>query len=285
MGFGRAVPPVIADVGLRIMRPVIGFTGPYNSWDSATRACSGYESVDVIERYEREAASLSYVEKASMCGEPIDQRSIRVAAAILAAAAVQGNDSSQGMRVLDFGGAVGKHMLEMRRVPGVRIAEWVVVESAGVADRLKRFSTDTISWTHAESPDDLTLNGTFDIVLASSVLQYLPAPMSWLEALCTMTSSLIIDRLPLLDVPTDVVMRQNARYNGRRVTYPAWFFGRRGFLNHLETANMQVVLEWEVPEDRPVILGRRQSNVGLLLRGSAHGGADGTEHRSASSNR
>ena len=265
MRLGRALPPVAVDLGLRVARPLVGFTGPYDSWEAAAEACDGYESIGVVDRYELEATSIAYDESAGTGGCLLSQRTARLAAAFLAATAASGSAATRGVRVLDFGGAVGKHMVELKSVPGVRVSEWVVVESAAVARRLQRFSTDVIRWSHAASPAELSSEGAFDIVLASSVLQYMPAPLSWLRVLAELAPSLIIDRLPLIEASADFVMRQNARYGGRRVTYPAWFFARDAFLENLDVAKMQVAMEWEVPEDRPVILGRRQSNVGLLL--------------------
>lgn len=279
MSLQSLVPPVLVDVALAASRRRIGFEGQYASWLEVMPLCKGYESEPVVKAYTAAASTAAGLGwgRVSKDATTYSSRELRLVAALQTARTIasQGRDTHENVRVVDFGGGPGTHYFLVQSMPNFDVAQYTIVESPAVATAMQKFSDEVVSWMHVSDENSLKGLGPVDIVLSSSALQYVENPFGVLRDLATMAPTVILDRLPLIDCPAHFVAKQNARYEGRGVSYPAWIFSEAAFLSELQHIGCEIMYRWEVPEDRPFLMGRRWPNQGMLLRAdsarSGHG--------------
>jgi putative methyltransferase (TIGR04325 family) len=159
----------------------------------------------------------------------------------------------EGVReVLDVGGAGGHYCRLIRsRIPDVRCT---VLETPGLVKVLQPLAPDWLRFVERAE-------GSFDLALMSGVLQYLERPLEMFDSISA--RHVIINRHPAIEGSRDrlTVQRVSKPY---RATYPAWFFSRQRFMDHVRRTH-EVVTTWKVPHDAPLLDGRRIVFEGMLL--------------------
>jgi putative methyltransferase (TIGR04325 family) len=150
------------------------------------------------------------------------QFSLPVMAALARAATLRGG----GLRVLDFGGAFGG-LYRQYRAFGLRTpVQWTVVEQAAYVDAgAAHFQTAELRFSASL---DAALAGTpADVVLLSSVLQYLPEPRAFVQRLADWgPAHMVVDRTPCSALARDVLAVQRVPAEIYRASYPCWIFSR-----------------------------------------------------------
>jgi len=189
------LPPRLQELCRRRGGRVV-FTGNFPSWQAAAAAAaSGYDDAVILERV---AAATREV----VAGRAVFERDSRLFREpepnyplIAALALAAGGD---GLRVLDFGGALGSAYFQNRSwLRELGALEWTVVEQPHfVACGQREFTTDELRF--AFSIGEALAAGRPDAVLLSGVLQYLPDPWAVLEELAASGCRyLVLDRTPL----------------------------------------------------------------------------------------
>ena len=221
------MPPLI--VGLRLNSFVVRRMSPLLSLTYKLRAHNDREDhliPRVIDPYSiRQLAALHHVWLS--CGQP------------------------ESLRVLDFGGALGSHFYSLSKYWNWSSLNWIVCETplvaaAGKADfELDKSSYHSLSFT---SDVQQPLSEGIDLVFASCSLQYVN---NWLQILQFFRVSpwLLVDRLPLIDHPSDIIDIQVVPANYTDTCYPGWKFSSRSWLQRLSDLGFSPVLQWLVPED------------------------------------
>lgn len=172
------------------------------------------------------------------------------ALAVLAAAAGETGST----RILDFGGGAASLYLAHRPLWSVLPAlSWNIVEREQlVAEAKSLFSELPIHW-HT-SLEDACAEQAPDLVIMSSVLQYLPNPSLTLQQVCELKPRwLVIDRTPLGRQGTDIIAMQRSPRALHGSCYPSWIFGRNGALGIPDQAYGCVMHQ---ASDDPVLLHR-----------------------------
>lgn len=219
-------PPML----LRAWRGMVGrgisFHGNFDSWESARAASTGYDSEEIL-RSTRDAALKVTRGEARMDRDGVAfdhlEFSYPVLAALLRSACARGGELS----VLDFGGGLGTGYRQFKAFGAQpRRLRWCVVEQAQmVAAGREHFASDELSFfsTSAEAAREAKP----DVILLSSVLQYLPDPYSLLEELGSMgAASLVLDRTPCAGQSRDLLCVQKVPASIYRGSYPCWIFSR-----------------------------------------------------------
>ncbi len=152
------------------------------------------------------------------------------------------------LRVLDWGGGVGHyHVLARALVPGVAL-EWHVVDRPGTCEAGRALQPGVRFHDHV--PDD-----TFDLVLASSSLQYAEDWSAALETLARVTAGhLYVTRTPVVLQAPSFVVRQRAHAHGYATAYPGWFLNRDALLEVARGAGLSLEREFLIAE-RPHVPG------------------------------
>ncbi|HYS46220.1 MAG TPA: methyltransferase, TIGR04325 family, partial [Rhizomicrobium sp.] len=173
--------------------------GDFPDWQSAVAAAKGYQAGNILDIQRRSMRKVrdgqAVYERDSVLFDEIEYF-FPTLAALLTIAGHNGNTLS----VLDFGGALGSSYYQNRgMLSHLSSLRWHVVEqphfvAAGQAefenDQLRFFPTLADSWA-AQKPD---------VVLLSSVLQYLEKPFDLLRDIADLEPRFIlVDRTPVLD--------------------------------------------------------------------------------------
>ena len=258
-------PPIV----LRAIRRMRGvhphFEGDYTSWEEASEKCSGYNAknilVKVLEATLKVKSGDAVFERDSVLFDEIEY-AWPVLSGLMWAAARNGGK----LNVLDFGGSLGSSYFQNRKfledLPEVR---WNIVEQehyvqAGqehIQDDYLRFYP-TIDACLAENKPN--------VVLLSSVLQYLKSPSVIIDILTSVgANSLIIDRSPFSLSNRNKLVIQNVSASIYEASYPMWIFSGEKF-DKMLMENWNLVARNLSPEGRVKTAGNFEfSFQGMLL--------------------
>jgi putative methyltransferase (TIGR04325 family) len=161
------------------------------------------------------------------------------------------------LHVLDFGGSLGSCYFQNRglldALPDVR---WSVVEQAHyVAAGREHIADDRLQFH--ESIADAVAASDPNVVLLSSVLQYLESPFAVIDELAgTAATSIVIDRTPFANAPRDALVIQRVPPAIYAASYPMWILSEAGFLRRM-SERWSMVAQHQSPEGE-VRVGQRQ---------------------------
>jgi len=97
---------------------------------------------------------------------------------------------------------------------------------------IERFSDDRLHFYY--SVDDCINANKIDLVIFSSVLQYLENPFSFIEKIVEQRIRyIIIDRTPFVDTKSRITV-QKVHPSIYRASYPCWFFNESQFLSYFK---------------------------------------------------
>lgn len=250
------LPPALLSTARRLAGVGSRFTGPMPGWDDAQRASSGYTSDAILERVQAATravnAGQAAFERDSVLFAKAAHRFPLLAVLMHAAARRQGC-----LHVIDFGGALGSVYWQYRKqLAGLHELRWIVVEQPAFVDAGRRefahgplefMATVSEAATHTRAP----------LILASGVLQYLPAPGTVLDQFAaTDASALLIDRTPVSDETQDRVCIQHVPRRIYDASYPSWVFSRQRLQDRLRA-------KWQPLWDLPCDDGHHRSSGGL----------------------
>lgn len=211
-----------------------GWFGNYSSWEEASAHTDGYDKENILEKTK---ASLLKIKS----GEAVYERDsvifdhkqypFPLISFVLHSAVEKGT----ALHVLDFGGSLGSSYFQIKEFLTPQVCtSWNVVEQPHYVSCGKGYFEDgvlhffnSIEEVHAVHP--------IDLVLLSSVVQYLPEPHVFLEKLASFGFKyIIIDRTAFVDESADRLTIQKVWPSVYEASYPSWFFNQKGFLQHFE---------------------------------------------------
>ena len=141
--------------------------------------------------------------------------------------------------VLDFGGGLGSVYHQHKRLlPTINGLSWNIIEQGKYIEiGQKDYSTDALKF-HETLADYSKIHSNTDIVLISSVLQYLEKPLEILKQLMELKPAYIIVDLTVISnrLEEDIIAVQKIGKSmyGEEVSYPCWMFSRQNFLKQFE---------------------------------------------------
>jgi len=215
-------------------RPTYGWFGNYPDWQTARADTGGYAQGNILEKT---AQSLLKVRSGEAVYErdsvlfPEKQYPYPLISCLLHVASARDNR----LNVIDFGGSLGSTWYQVKDfLAHIKEISWHIVEQE-----------DYVTWGKANFEDDVmkfhyTLEESMDerepdVVLLSSVVQYLERPHSFLEKLAKIAPEYIIfDRTSLVNSGDDRLTVQRVHPSVYEASYPAWFFSKEKLLGHFE---------------------------------------------------
>ena len=247
-------------IGLRgILAPIIGFRVTKN-WESAVSGSSGYQSPKTISAIE---GSDPVVDEQTSNRNFLGNRYLQVASAILSGLNPEKLKSGTPIHVLDIGGGLGEYFYLLRNnLPNLKF-EWLILETPALCElaKTKQIATPDVSWTESL----IDSSGAFDIVLLSSVIQYVEKPLELIEMAMQKAPLLIFNRLPLSTNPHNLVCIQRPGLLETKGSYPVHILSEKLFFSYL-SARGRIMSRWLVPEDVAVVRFRKVMNQGLTFR-------------------
>lgn len=262
------MPPALVSHLKPLLRQGIYYSGNYSDWGTASTHASGYDSSMILERVRQAAAKVrkgeAVYERDSALFEKV-QHSFPVLAGLLRAAGENGNHLS----VLDFGGSLGSSYYQCRQFLSILSSlKWGIVEQENfVKCGREEFENEQLKFysTIAECIQQAKPN----VVLLSSVLQYLENPYAIVEELiCSHIPYIIIDRTVISKDQQDHISVQYVPSAIYKASIPIRIFGEHSLLNHL-TGSYELVSDFDANSDdshTEICGGLEFSSRGMILR-------------------
>lgn len=259
------LPPAIAN-GIRKItsknpkqqKNNVVWDGDYATWEEALAASKGYDSENILKKVKDSTLKVKN-------GEAIYERdsfifddiyySWPILAGLMWAAAC----NSGTLDVLDFGGSLGSSYFQNRNfLASLSDVHWSIVEQSHFVICGREFIQDDRLHFYP-TIEECLLQRTPNVIMLSSVLQYLQYPYSILSKLSDVGAKcLLIDRTPFLDSDQDRIVIQYVPPEIYAANYPSWLFSKGTFLNYL-SSNWNLLAEFECPE------GLVRTGTGLKL--------------------
>jgi len=215
-------------------------------WGEAVRLSSGYDTKEILDKVLAATLKVKNSEAAyerdSVLFDEVHY-SWPVTAALMWVAARNGGRLS----VLDFGGSLGSSYFQNKEfLRGLSAIRWSVVEQQHFVEAGRKYiqNEDLIFF---ESIDECLDREKPNVVLVSSVIQYLEKPYDLLSKLLgTRVGLVIIDRTPFLNTAqTDQVYIQLTPASIYSARYPIWFLNKGNFLNTVSSKGYTSLVEFD----------------------------------------
>lgn len=206
-----------------------GYGGNYASWQDALAHSTGYDSSLILEKVsaalEKVKSGEAVYERDSVLFDKIEYPFPLLAALLRVAAANDGR-----LNVLDFGGSLGSTYFQCREFLSVvpHLTWHIVEQEMFVARGKERFATEQLKF-HFSMKESIEEKRP-DVVLFSSVLQYLQTPFEILKmAMESGVRHIVIDRTPFSAMNNDRLCVQHVPAQIYSASYPCWIFGEQNF--------------------------------------------------------
>jgi len=199
------------------------FRGPFDSWETALKASSGYDGAAILDRVRAamlqvQRGTAAYERDSVVFAEP--HQPFPVTAALLRAALSSGGRLS----VLDFGGGLGGLLAQCRPfLFGLTSLRWFVVEQPHFAACGAREFQDSV--LHFYSDLRLCLaEADPNIAVLSGVLQYVPDPDAVLDQIrAKRVPYIFVNRTPVARGDRQILVQVVPR-RIYPASYPSWVF-------------------------------------------------------------
>ncbi len=255
--FLRAVtPPVIWSIYRKIFRPVkvlptevvekkISFEGIYANWPSAIKNCGGYDSDEIVSKVLSATIKVkngeAVFERDSVLFDSIEYAWPVITGLLLAAARASGH-----LNVLDYGGALGSSYFQNRKfLTKLKDVRWNVVEQTRFV-KAGKLKIENHQLKFHESISDCLIENNPNVVLLSSVLQYLPEPYEILKEVLIIQPDLIIfDRTCYSHgAKGDELYIQNVPSSIYSASYPCWFLSESKLMKLMDERGYSLIEEF-----------------------------------------
>ena len=227
------LPPALVRRVQYSRRGGIRFEGDFPSWEEAGSHSTGYDADDILAKVLNATPKVSRGEAAferdSVLFDQVEYAWPALSGLLWVAARNSGR-----LNVLDFGGALGSSYFQNRKflqtLPDVC---WNVVEQAHYVEA-GRTNIQSEHLRFFNSIEECLLFTRPNVILLSSVLQYLKAPFDILETLSSIdVDAMIIDRTPFSTNRNNRLMIQRVPPSIYTATYPMWVFSQSHFMKML----------------------------------------------------
>jgi putative methyltransferase (TIGR04325 family) len=238
------LPPFLYDQLRQSSLRRYGWFGDYPNWEAAQAASVGYDSNLIIQKvldstlkvkngeypYERDSVLFDHI----VYDWPL------LAGLMWVAARNKGE-----LNVLDYGGSLGSTYWQNRKfIQTLPRLTWNIIEQLQYVEMgRKHFQDDTLKfYNDLESCLQVTRP---NLILISSVINYIKDPYSLLRLLCELKiPHMIIERIPFIERGTDRLTVQKVPPKIYTASYPAWFFDKTKFLSFIgESYDVREIFE------------------------------------------
>lgn len=214
------MPPTLARFVYRLRSSSIHFEGPYESWQEASARTAGYDADNILSRVLEATLKVKHGEAAferdSVLFDEIDYPWPVTAGLMWAAARAAGR-----LDVLDFGGSLGSSYFQHARLLATLTdVRWNVVEQPNFTGTGRAELQDERLRFH-DSIEDCLSESKPNVILISSVLQYLADPESVIAQIRAVRATVVIvDKTFVNTSPHHRIYTQHVPATIYRASYP-----------------------------------------------------------------
>lgn len=220
------LPPVLWSLLAPPAGSRIQYSGNFPDWESAVRASKGYGIELILEKAVRAMTAVrsgkAVYERDTVLFDRIEY-SFPLLAALLYAASRNRNR----LNVLDFGGALGSTYMQNRLfLAHLDSLRWHIVEQPHFAAAGRRqFENEHLRFF--DTLEDAVAGAAPDIVVLSSVAQYLPEPFALFARIRALGAAFVaLDRVVILEAAPTRLTVQTVPPSIYEASYPCWILNR-----------------------------------------------------------
>lgn len=240
----ETTPPFILKFIKRLFLSKYGWHGNYKSWEQALSKSEGYGSEKILKQVRTSSLKVkngeaSYERDGVLFYKPA--YSLPVILTLMLSLT-----KSKVINVIDFGGSLGNVYFQTKRfLDVVDNVSWNVVEQKQFVDIGKaEFEDNQLKFYYSIS--ECLLQENPNVLLLSSVLQYLERPYEMLEEMLeTSYDFILIDRTPYSLNNKDVIKLQKVPPSIYKASYPCWFFSEKNLKGILIDKGYSMIEEFE----------------------------------------
>jgi len=220
-----------------------GWHGNYSSWSEAKNKSAGYNYHDILNKVKASALAvkngLAVYERDSLLFDRIEF-SFPLLSGLLWIA----GRNNEKINVMDFGGSLGSSYFQNKFfLDTLKEVNWCIVEQPDFVKTGSEFFEDQ-RLHFFYSTEECQKSYAIDVVLLSSVLQYIEEPYSLLDKIIEQNPEyLIIDRTPFIK-GKDRITVQTVNPRIYRGSYPCWLFNEGKFITSI-SKTYKLVLEFD----------------------------------------
>ena len=227
------IPPLVLK---KITGLFYGWTGNYSSWKEASAQTSGYDTEIIFDRVKNALLKVKNSEAVYERDSVLFDQ-VHYSFPLLSALSLVALKNNGKLNVLDFGGSLGSSYYQNRIFfKDLEQFNWCIVEQKHfVEEGKKSFADNNLDFFY--DVDSCMQNHRVDVLLLSSVLQYLEKPYEFLDFILTKNIPyIIIDRTPMLMEAPDRITIQTVPKNIYEAKYPCWILNEIKVVNHIQKA-------------------------------------------------
>lgn len=241
------------------------WSGDFRTWEEANVLCRGYGELDIVEKVKSSSLKVKYGQKAFE-RDSVNFDEIQYSWPLLAGLLLSAQKQHK-LNVVDFGGSLGSTFYQNRKfLKLLEDVSWNIIEQKPFVEIGVKYFKDDINFF--ESINDLEKSEHVDVVILSSVLQYLPNPYEIIDSLLSLNPSyVILDRLSLINRPYDRITIQNVPSHIYKASYPCRFFSKENILKCFK-GRYEIIEEFEASVQNHVLFSNNDKSVdyGFILK-------------------
>ncbi|MBI3583560.1 MAG: methyltransferase, TIGR04325 family [Nitrospinae bacterium] len=225
---GKLTPPIITDIYQCLFIPKYGWHGDYKTFEEAKKHSTGYDKAEILECVKDSILKVKY-------GKAVHERDSVLFNEIhyswpLLSGLMWVVSNKDRLYIVDFGGSLGSGYFQNRKfLEGIDV-RWCVVEQRNFVKAGKELIADE-KLLFYESIEACIHDYPHDVIVFSSVLQYLDKPYKFIENILSYKFEYImIDRTPLTNNKERITV-QKVPPHIYEASYPCWIFNENKFFN------------------------------------------------------
>ena len=203
--------------------------GNYPTWQEAEKNCQGYDKDNILKTCKNALLKVKN-------GDAVYERDgflfdkIQYSWPLLAALQKVALEHDNYLSVLDFGGSLGSSYYQNKDFIGTSNIDWSIIEQSHFVDCGKEnFQNEQLRFFH--TLEECLQEQKPNILLLSSVLQYLQNPFEWIEKFNHLEIDyIVIDRTAVISEEKNLLTVQTVPKEIYEASYPAWFFNEKKLL-------------------------------------------------------
>jgi len=212
-------------------------SGDFSSWDEVKLIGNGYDSELILDKCRNALLKVKN-------GEAVYERDsmlfdkVQISPGLLHGLKRAVNNNGE-LCVLDFGGSLGSTYYQNKAfLNSLKRVQWCIIEQSSFVNCGKQYFEDE-QLKFYTTIEECINDQKPDILILSSVLQYLENPYRWIEKfLALKIPFILIDRTGIIEKDRDILTLQKVPATFYDASYPAWFFNEKNLLQKFDTYNI-----------------------------------------------
>jgi len=226
------LPPVLYRRLLDLSGNSTRFSVPQPNWKTALEHSTSYHSAELFEKVKIAALKVKNGE-AAFERDSVVFDEIQYPFPLLACLQRISSARNNCLNVLDFGGSLGSTYFQCRNfLLGLDHLKWSIIEQPHFVEYGKKHIADDTLEFYDSIDEALTIDKP-DVILLSSVLQYIERPYELLDKMkLANVEYILFDRTPCSSNSTEQITIQTVPSSIYSASYPAWVFDCNGIATY-----------------------------------------------------